>query len=654
VGDRSNGRTIAGIVIGAIALSILTAILYVRDKPQVSRVEDISTDAPFINELASMPRGSGSATADISPVPMAAPEPEEKVQINAYTFSGKIKDKRNAPMEGVSVGLTGRSEYFTLTDDEGRFQLSEVKKGRYSVELKKAHWGHHSEYLKIAGDVEKDFEFLHDLVFRGKVVEAYTGQAVELFKIGIYRDEKHGLKFDGKEIHTLLDTKGRFEIRPPNDIRMEYLNIIATGYANKRIPIEKLSVDSENLIELTPAEGSHEGIVYAPGGKPQPGALIFTSGIIRGENAHNSADAITDSEGRFRFRVDTSSPHKPFVVNADHKNYAPGMYTALVSEIPRGPIKIALREAGSIRVHVTSNGEDVPDQSMEMIFDDEIQLGEWKGETDTNGILQFDGLPEGSARIILKNISKIPAMLILLNADAKNITSMNYAAETIVRAGIVTEIAVTLDTASASLEGHITKGGQPYAGDGAVLLALPSADGTLLLQIDIDEEGNYFIEHLLPGQGIISIIDEESDSVRIRSIKTTLLDEIANHLDIELDEGNASLHMMVTGDWQNTVGFVILFKGHRDLNDDLEAALYELFLEERIDPDICYFGFNFELSSKRSDMEIAAPYLAPGNYTVFAVQLDDDLFIDLDTIPLILEHITLEENEEKILEYRLE
>jgi hypothetical protein len=648
--EQNNAWKITGIVNGAIALCIVAAFLYTRKDVPDREDGTLSPNGTSPTNQSPITQENETTTAAESPTNAQKAEDD-----STYSFSGKVMDQRIHPMPGVSVMLVGEMEHSTLTDEEGEFRFSKVSRGKYEVQLKKWYWGDHAETVKISADLEKNFTFLHHLTFRGKIVDANTGGSVVRFNWDVFSSKNEQLSFGKKSDFDIENSEGRFEFPAPEDVRMDFIRVGATGYIAKRIPIIELAPDSENLIVLEPDSSSHEGIVYAPNGDPISSAFIFSETFDTSDNAKNKAFATTDPNGRFRFQLPEGDANESILLFADHDNYAPTMYSVLPDEMPRGPIEITLRDAGELRIHVTSDGEDLSNHSVKTVYPGDFLMGEWKSETNAEGLARVTGLPPG--RVVVT--SNYPYRLV--SDDVRGLggtdvvvgnfrsvgrgPTIKHRTEVEIRAGEISEIQLDLVQLTATLEGVVARGGQPIEG-GYVQLSVRAEHGDSFYSTSVRKDGYFQFEHALPGNAKVTYYKEEPHSMFIRTFDTTLAAGTTTHLNLEMAEPNASLSLQSSDEEPDAAVLAIVYQGIKHSYDDSVFGLFGLRFSG-LNPDL---RFMVE-TEKNKGMSLQNMKLEPGDYTVFIVK-SQRLFGFNNDPQYIVEHITLSENEERLLEYQ--
>jgi hypothetical protein len=645
MGEPNNAWKIAGIVNGAVALCIVAAFFYTRDDSEVTE-----RHVP-LEEVSELPQTNQNV--DLLPDTPGTPEtrPERISEVSTFTFSGKVTDDRNRRMSGVSVGLTGKAGRFTLTDEKGYFEFTEIKKGRYKVQLKKLHWGEHTESLKISSNLKKDFKFLHHVTIRGNVVEGSTDRAVERFNLGVHDGNDNQLSIGKKDRLNILNAEGLFELRLPQDTRMEYVSFSAYGYKPKNIPISELTPGATNRIELQPSERSHEGVVLSPAGVPLSEAYVYGSSLATGDNAHMRANAVTDQDGRFRFDSLSTDPDEPVTLFANHEGFAPAMFNALISEISANPVEITLGYAGALHVETTAGETKLRDVDIELIYPGTIVFGEWDGATNTEGIAAFSGLPSGQLYVLAELPLPVnPEFNGLVAGGGSAQPTTKYKAKVEIQSGETSYIRIDREARTAALEGYVTWQGRRTTDQGEIQIAVQNDFGDEYFSTKLDDEGYYVFDKVPPGTAKVVYYHEGGDAhdaVTIRSFDTELFDGATTRFDLELFEGNSHITIRASG-WDDGEGILLVYAGHKDPNENPASGLYD-FLLETLDPDV---RFASEIGEK-DRLPFSIPDLPPGDYTVCMFRIRD-WFVVNNKDPFIFDTITLTENEEKVLEYLLE
>lgn len=643
--EQNNAWKITGVVNGAIALCIAAAFMYTRDDAPPSPSE---TSVPEESAPEHIPsKSEPDATQPTAPsVDQPLETTRTTLEENLHSFSGKVTDKKGQPIPDVLVELTGKTDSFIFTDAKGKFVFPVVNKGRHEVFLQKNNWGEQREKIKIPRDKSQKFIFLRNVRYKGNVFETGTDNAIERISLAAFDAKGDEISLGKNDEIVIFDENGYFDIVAPENVKTDNVRFFSSGYESKHVPASALSTSTLNRIALDPKPDSHEGIVYSPDGQPLPGAYIYSGRLTQDVNPQTGAAGMSDKLGRFRFGVHTEHEDQPFLLFANHSDFAPAMFRTTRAQLTDQPITITLNKPSSLTVHATADGKPIPLLSFDVYFLNQVFFSEWKGITDKTGSARMDGIPPGDATLI----AEFPTDF-AWSDTGKIINNKNdeykFAQNILIERGKSQEIYVRFQTPNAALTGTVFSGGVSVPPGGEVQLALQGQNGAKHFSSDIDDNGNFSFESVPAGKGTLLYFAEDDEQIHIHEFDTRLEPGLINRHDLEIQTGTSSLGIHVSGTRDSAI--LLLYEGVKSADDNLGAGLYS-FLMETVESDV---RFLCEVDEHGGEMPIVVPNLTAGKYTAVVIQLED-WFIVNEFAPHVRHTIDLKDNEYKELEYVLD
>lgn len=221
----------------------------------------------------------------------ASPEEQRDELKPRGSISGSVAAESGDPLAGVIVS-TDRAGYTTVTDSSGRFVLSDVLDGTYTLHFTR--YGYCDKSLEeievkidadvvLAGDVEMRTAFC---VIEGTVVAGLAKGAAS----GV---RGAGVAIPGQPVATIVDENGEFRltgVSPDADRLVAALG--AVGWGEKEVSLEAGDVLSGVTVTLELSGGTITGRVLDESGEPAADVRVETMG---GGIADTS-----DSSGRYK------------------------------------------------------------------------------------------------------------------------------------------------------------------------------------------------------------------------------------------------------------------------------------------------------------------------------------------------------------------
>jgi hypothetical protein len=225
-------------------------------------------------------------------------------------------------------------------------------------------------------------------------------------------------------------------------------------------------------------------------------------------------------------------------------------------------------------------------------------------------------------------------------------------AETQIASGNTTHHEIAFDDDSSHLEGYVTRNGEPI-GRTKVYLNLQDSYGDLSLKSECGADGYYLFDHLPTGRAVVKLGFEGDDgnSARFQTYVTELRAGMTTRLDLEQVRGTATLSILVSSDWTDSFGIVLVYEGHKTITEASLLDVMGLFNEDFVSTDLSYIAMNEFFGTPR-DIQTTVDNLDPGNYTVLSVKGEEDTFF-LSRGRYIVEHITLTDGDHQVIEHML-
>jgi iron complex outermembrane receptor protein len=124
-------------------------------------------------------KAAGTLLADGSDVPPPAAGPDGGETPGTGTLSGRITDKKGAPLPGVSVYIPDL-KLGVVTDTAGRYQFKSLPSGRYLVEVHSIGYKTFTATVTINGPIVQDFALTDQYVEESPVVVTGLSKATQI------------------------------------------------------------------------------------------------------------------------------------------------------------------------------------------------------------------------------------------------------------------------------------------------------------------------------------------------------------------------------------------------------------------------------------------------------------------------------------------
>jgi hypothetical protein len=412
----------------------------------------------------------------------------------------RVLGREGRPFEGATVEVYGRGGGrkrlgVERTDATGRVRLSGLEPGLYDVEVtaqgETPVW---EERIPVPGP-EREIRLRSGGTVRGDVVESGGGAPIPRFeltvlplRIGLGRMDYRLVKLVESSGQTLYEDEGRFAIHGIPEGRY-VLRVTARGFSPAVVPFE-IGGDraaAEVHVEMNRGACATGIVVARRDGLPVAGAVLRESE----QSAAFSKEAIlatADAQGRFEVCDLAEGESRQAVV--DHPGFAPApvVLTSSKSET------VILEEGGTLAGRlVGEEGRGIEGWSAE------LSGRGWKktAVTDESGGFEFEGLPAGSA------------LLVLTDPLGDGYDSREER-EIVLEAGGTKEVEISVGTA---LRGRLLLDGAPLEGVTLRAIRMPDGGGTpsewSVRQTRSGEGGRFVLTRLAPGTHLVQALLED-------------------------------------------------------------------------------------------------------------------------------------------------
>ena len=399
---------------------------------------------------------------------------------DGLTIGGHVTDEAGKAIGEAQVNAWNRlgSNSDTMTDSSGAYTLTGLKEGDYSIRV---YHHSHSQTNKDnipAGSQGIDFVLAGRGTIEGRVLDAKSGEPVKDFEITQFQGDRQQIDaWVYGNMSRMHSDDGSFSLK---DVEVGAATVVvrASGHApGSQVVPNVMSGQTVSGVEIRLEAGrSVDGVVTDSKGTPLTGAMVFLNELPQEYVRERSAVARSAADGTFH--VDTVGENdKALVVFLT--GYAPGR----VDISPN--VRVTMSPGGTVEGTVTVGNQPVADQYVNASFPGVSMGGGMSAQkTDAKGFYRITGLPTGEGTII---VSYRP------DGDS----SSSYRArqqKVIVEDGKVTTANINFPVSDASVEGTVTKDGQPVSG----MVAITSGEGDNQEQHSgqIDSQGHYRVDNL--------------------------------------------------------------------------------------------------------------------------------------------------------------
>ena len=346
-------------------------------------VEVASTNATVTEPESSGPDAATSANAD----EQEKSEDSGVADEVSDSISGKVIDMSGEPVAGAKVnaapldrqGAEGGAS--TSTDAEGKFKLSDLKKGTYTLAALKPGEGFGYENGVSTGTENAIIKFTATGRVSGKVYDAETQAGLTgVFVFGFPVGEGNSPKAQDlvqAQLPFVEDTvsgeDGLYEIYLPAPCKYWLMLEGDTGDYVKPDPLSTPRIDLEpeqhleNINFALVKGGSISGTVYGPDGSGVPGAQVSLMDKLNDQGGAKGK-ARTDEKGTYSFRGRKLGA--TYVVRAAHRNMGAASSQAFALRATEGVTGIDIFLSGGHKVAgqvVTSDGKGVKGLQVDLI-----------------------------------------------------------------------------------------------------------------------------------------------------------------------------------------------------------------------------------------------------------------------------------------------
>jgi len=418
----------------------------------------------------------------------------------------------------------------TTTDEEGRFTISELEQGTYTITATIWNIEDMPDGAHLRQEVENVATGTEDLVIRfgglgsisGVVKNAATFEPVTDFEVAYQEDDEERAYYsrrDRTEIAGAYDGAFTVENIQAGTYKLE---IKAAGYSPKIIEnVEVLTDQTTGGIEVLLAVGSQitGRVIRGDTGGPVENASIHIDGEDR-----NRTQTSTDKEGVFT--IASVAPGKTYTLQVRHSDYPSKKVESI--ETFEGETTylddITLSIGGIIEGRVSDgNGNAIEGVRVSTMFSG---FDYKQGETDEDGHYTITGVALGEVTVVC------------------NVSEEDYVGASILTktANTVEGVPVTVDFvfgAGYTISGTVTDNGNPITTGFVMLYA--RGDGQTAQSIGmarLEESSDFNIEDIKPGEYLLTVmgIDENAQQRGMPSFTYQHKQKIdVAHQDLTLD-----------------------------------------------------------------------------------------------------------------------
>lgn len=464
-----------------------------------------------IYEIKASAKGYSQGEVHVRNSSDIVPEPLKIVLKAGLAISGRVGDSSGNPLQGVKVRASARGEAGYVsgsaeTDEDGRYEIVSLSPGSYKVKARLRGYAENE-----TGDVSppaKDIDFtLSDAgSIAGRVVEKKTGKPITRFRYRANRGHAsdHSLfYFHGKEQYS---EDGTFETEQLNPDEY-WLAVKAEGYAPSRTEgIEVKSGETARVeVRLGPEASITGRVLREKGPAPVFGARIALleepeEGIFNfgfGERDLIQEPVLSDDSGAFRIY---GLPVGKFKLKASHPDFSEETKPVeLAKEGETVRVEFMLKKgrtiSGTVRDGATSSpvaGAVVTISSgkgtggiLEAMIPYVARKGPGSATSDAAGKWEIANIAPGNYR---------------LSAVHKNYAASESKSVTVKPDSDVSGVELLL-SGGGRVHGTVKdRGGKAISG-----ARVTAVSGNGMAQATTDPDGRYALEHLAPGDWMVSV-----------------------------------------------------------------------------------------------------------------------------------------------------
>jgi len=256
-----------------------------------------------------------------------------------------------------------------------------------------------NEKFKLRRNAEREITLTPLASIRGRVLEP-GGEPVTQFAVRAINEDTEVRVLAKEDVN---DPDGRFFLWPIEPLGRHTLEIVADGFAVRRVP--DLVVEEFRSVEVGDVhlESGHllEGFAARPDGSPAEGGRVWLVPRSRMMDGNPAADersytAWADRDGRYTI---TGMSPGFFVVNAQHPEYSPwSSEVELVEGVPLLTLDIEFTQGGVVHGYATDRTA-APVADVRVTVDCPGLAAERSASTDSQGYYRLGRLPDAQCRV---------------------------------------------------------------------------------------------------------------------------------------------------------------------------------------------------------------------------------------------------------------
>lgn len=432
-------------------------------------------------------------------------------------LAGRIVDPDGRPVAGAQLRLdvAGSLYVYVSTKEDGTFIHEGVAPGRIKVKVEAQ--GYPGKEIKVAAPARDIvIELDRGGTIAGRVVNRLTGEPIEKFTLDLV-----SVSLDHLPVH---DLNGRFKI-PAISRGTHWLRVTADGYAPVEIEdiwVEDDAETEEIVVELVESATVVFRVTASADGSPVAGAEV-SSGVL-----FSQGDSRTGADGSCRVGGVGPGEHA-FAIR--HEQFCNDSVIVKLGEGEKHKVvRVALREAPTVRGRVTAKGDGSPIPGARLVLRWDYEREEPPSPTQIMSQTKTDG--EGAFAFSHVNPG----------AYELAVEGGGYAAvkkEVTVRAQSDEQVLVELSAGGRIIGMVVTPDGQPVQG---IMLVAGHEEART------DARGEYVFPHISPGAhevGPWSYQDAGPDRRAWERKEVTVSDGEEVHVDFTIG-GGAALYGAVT------------------------------------------------------------------------------------------------------------
>ena len=439
------------------------------------------------------------------------------------TISGIVLNSSRTPIAGATI--TAGSPQFgggtqSTTDADGRFTITDLQEGTYSVDADAEGYQYTQTYGVSAGTDNVEIVLPEPYKISGRVLDSVTGKPIPDFEIMLTPNWENELdSFGARNFSKHSDPNGHFELTQPQSFR-SVLAARAPGYATAMTFLDLMGPPYAREVDLRLDRGDAlEGIVVNSAGAPVAMASIYLGPVVTygDRSITKSAD-----DGTFTL---PSFPRTTQRVSAYLPGYAIGSVSVLADTDRTQPVRIVLGDGGTIQGTVTFAEGVTPTPSsvgvsyevMHTLQDGEVPLG-------PEGIYAIDHVMAGEATIYAR---------VNLEANFPDQITLKQTVQVAERG--VTTVDFVVQPGACTIEGTVQFPEGAHRSNATIVVSIETPNGIVSKIQVIEYAGAFHLEGFPSGSGTVKIDAYFNDHARIvKEVPVDLKDGETTVLDIAL------------------------------------------------------------------------------------------------------------------------